>query len=242
MISACYWHHVRTANFVASLLMSLSLATFCSGMVVVDIIPTSDQEFHDRFHDGTFDDSFSPTNPVLSTTSFDNPSQVGIDARPVMEFDLTSARALGRELISASFISYVQGTSTPSGFTQLSFDLHGFAGNGIAEAADASLVGNQIGQLTITAGFPGFGRHEIPVDFDFVASSLAGNNFLGIVTRSDLNTGGISIGSSERSLDELNGRGPPTLRLVFVPEPGSITLLFAVAVWLVGVGTRRLTH
>jgi hypothetical protein len=225
-----------------AMIVCLIVATkMVSASTVVEIIPSIDQGLHDRFNDGSFDEFVIITNSILQTTSFANSSQVGFDVRAAMEFDLAPAKLPGLKLHKAFFIGYVEGTGTPDGFTQLSFDLLGYAGEGMITLADATASDTKIGEFTIAAGFPGFGKHTIPLDKDFVASILDGDDYLGLLTRAELNTGSISIGSSERALNELLGRGPPTLRLLFVvPEPGTLGMITMITVICLTVRRRRI--
>jgi hypothetical protein len=207
---------------------------------IVDLKPSIDQELQDNNMDGTFDEFIIITNSILQTTAHNGSGVVPVDRRGIMEFNLAPTQ-FAAQLQSASFICYVEGTSTPPGFTQLSIDLFGYQGDGQITVGDAIATNTKIGRLTITAGFPGFGKHEVPLDTALVAGLLQNSNYFGIVTTMEVNHGGIVIGSREKSLNQQGTIGPPTLRLVFaVPEPASAGIVIGFGfVACVSVASRR---
>ena len=233
---------LQSVGFLFALHCFIASPLRTDAAIVVEIIPAIDQEIKDNHIDGTFDEFVVITNPSLQTIAFNGGSTVPLDRRAVMEFNLTPAQ-LGLQLLSASFVGHVHGTSTPPGFTQLSMDLFGYAGDGQITAADATATTAQIGEFTIAAGLPGHGSHEVPLDASFIASMIAGSNYLGILTRIDVNTGGISIGSRETSVNAQFDTGPPRLRLIFaVPEPRALWSALPMAAVAVAMHRRKQTR
>lgn len=206
---------------LACLSLLLAGPTPALGRLTIEVPVSVDGELIDRDFDGSFENIRQ--DGKLQVTSFRNSSQVPFDVRAALEFDL-SAVPTDRDLISASFVGVVSGTGTPPNTTELSFDLLGYSGNGLIELADAHASDTTVGVLTIPAGFPGFGPHEVALDREFVAARLLGGEVLGLLARSEENTGSIAIVSSRGSQAEQR----PLLRLTLVPEPGTALLLLTV--------------
>lgn len=203
--------------------------------VTLRLVPDAVGRFLDDEVDGVFDELRGPS-PFLQTTKFDQGVN-DVETRVVLEYDLASA-PLDRRLLSARFVATIGGTQTPAGFTELSMDLLGYAGDGQITFSDITATTTPIGVFTIpipASGVPV--RYSADLDVGYVAAEIASGTHLGLMTRKELDTGSITIRG-------VGGAGffantDPVLVLAFVPEPSSALIAAVGAVACGCWGARR---
>lgn len=206
--------------------------------VVVDAPPIADGMMWDKHNDDSFETLYL-TAPNLNTQSFASANGiVGYEERSALEFNLVGLGG-GGPLIRAYLSVNVTGTSTPDGFAELTIDFRGYTGNGQVTLADAFASEIKIGELTVPgASFDAFGRHDVPLDLDFVRPYIGSANVFGILTYVPIDHGGITF----ESVDSFPIEGRPYLRLVFaVPEPGARLLAALSLAALLPRGIGRLS-
>jgi hypothetical protein len=216
---------VALAAFAVALIISPAPA---ANPYTIDIIPVADASFLDNDVNGTFEE-LRLINPFgLQTTYFDQGVN-DVEVRSVLEYDL-SAIPFDKPLKGASLVASVEGTQTPFGFTELSMYLSGYSGDGQITFADITATTTPLGEYVVTDPLfsSGIYRYSAALDLGYVSSVLAAGGFLGIMTNSDLDAGSISIHSLEGYYPEpFFANTESVLRLQFVPEPSSMTLLLA---------------
>ena len=216
---------------LAAAIVCLAVPVSTSHALTIDIPPTVDAAFIDGDVDGTFEE-LRLINPFgLQTTAFDQGVN-DAEVRGVVEYDL-SAVPTDRALLGAYFVASITATGTPNGFTELSMDLLGYDGDGQVTFDDITAPTVKIGTFVLPVPVADWTvRYTAALDLGFVSTAVKSGGFLGLMTRSEFETGSISVGSLESyPLDR-----ETALRLVFVPEPASWALsVFAVLVgacWL----------
>ena len=190
--------------------------------------------------------------PVLgSTTQAFNTTQnviAGQEWRSVFEFDLP---VLTDPIVSATFMGAVTGNTFPP--TLLS--VYGYSGNGVVDAADATLISTLFGSTTLSSQVPSGQSINLAVSLSPSLVEGLGSGFLGLTTTvGEPHT--VLIASLENTvfahpmlrLETLSDGGPgpgpgpePGPGPVPVPEPGTMILLGSGLVGLVAKSRRRMT-
>ena len=142
------------------------------------------------------------------------------DTRGVMEFDIGDIPD-DADIVSATLTLEITGYASGGG-QHSEIDLHGYAGNGTPESADALNNGNPIGTTgPLTQGGP----IVATLDASYVESLLASTDYLGIVAEARWDYFQSTFGSSEYHESMPSVVVQPTLTIEYVPEPTAVALL-----------------
>jgi MYXO-CTERM domain-containing protein len=147
--------------------------------------------------------------------------------RAVLEFP-TNAIPAGATILSATFSGRVSLLSFPP---DPQVQLHGYAGDGILQATDATMPFNQVG---VSPGSPDLGVVEIPIDIAFVQSLVGTGSHVGLYTFGAVEGSQYSINSVEFA--QLTSTEAPALTIEYIPEPATLGL---VGLGLLLGGRRR---
>ncbi len=191
--------------------LTASAALICAYGATADTISLTPVDAQAITEDGVVW-TIDPDSLGLNASRFDT---IPLQRRGLMEFPLDAIPA-GSTIISASFSANVWTFTHPPDPVLL---LHGYAGDGILDLADATRPTNQIGASDpVTA----LGPIELSISPTYIESLLGASTHLGVWTMVE-EAGQCAIDATDAH--DLFGAPAPTLTIEFVPEPTTVALM-----------------
>jgi len=186
-----------------------------SGQAIASMTPVFDTQAN-----STSGGPFSLADGSILINQYRSPSS---ENRGVMEFNVSAVPA-GATIVSAQLQLQITGFATNAGQSS-SIDLYGYNGDGLATIADASAITHMIGS---SGPLTSSGVISIDLDPAYTQTLLSQGNFMGLVAMPGLDFYQSSFASSEYA-QQVPGVLAPTLVITYLPEPGGIALLGALA-------------
>jgi hypothetical protein len=149
---------------------------------VVTKFPVADNSATDADRDGNVFEQLAGSSTSIVSQAASLSGSFG-ETRGILEFDASSVPA-GAIVESAVLTLDVYWAGDYPFVNNVVLDVFAFQGNGIVESADASQIGNHVGQLSMeTGGSFGLGSFPIVLDVNDVQSLVESGGQIGIVTK-----------------------------------------------------------